>query len=308
MISISKKRITEILSDKFAYSHVKNAAEIQSLSGTYVKARSTKSFGDKKLLADMAASIEDLNVFGLKHYVVNNDRFFYYIYLYDLSSKELLTIIEAEEIGKYRTAAVTALAVNKLRKLSMKNLAIIGTGFQAKQQLNSILLNNSMFDNIYIFSPNTENRNKFVMEFSQQYPNINFVNSENEKCALKESDVIVTATNSLSPVIHRQYLKENFLIIGIGAATPYCIEIDQNIIQDCDLVLVDDKEQAKLESGDILNPVSKGLLKWEEVFNFSDIFDTTFNLQENKNKIFFKSLGIALWDVAIAKGIYDLSK
>ena len=57
-----------------------------------------------------------------------------------MSSKELLTIIEAEEIGKYRTAAVTALAVNKLRKPFMKNLSIIGTGFQARQQLNSILL------------------------------------------------------------------------------------------------------------------------------------------------------------------------
>jgi ornithine cyclodeaminase/alanine dehydrogenase-like protein (mu-crystallin family) len=60
-----------------------------------------------------------------------------------------------------------------------------------------------------------------------------------------------------------------------------------------------------LESGDLLNPISKGMLNWNNVFNLSELFE--YNLNKNKNKIFFKSLGIALWDIAIAKGIYDLT-
>ena len=89
--------------------------------------RSTKSFGNNKLLADMSALIKDMGVFGIKHYVVHNSKFSYYIYLFDFNTKELLTVLEAEEIGKFRTAAVTSLVIEKLRTIYMKNLSIIGT-------------------------------------------------------------------------------------------------------------------------------------------------------------------------------------
>jgi ornithine cyclodeaminase/alanine dehydrogenase-like protein (mu-crystallin family) len=306
VITISNTQISDILSEEFAFDCVKKGIESQSNRNSYVMPRSTKSFGNNKLLADMSALIEDMNVFGLKHYVVNNSKFNYYIYLYDFSTKELLTVLEAEEIGKHRTAAVTSLVIEKLRTKAMKNLSIIGTGFQAKQQLSSILNINSNFADIYVYSPNEKNRNNFVKSFKNKFPEINFINCATEKSATIQSDVIITATNSSSPVIHREYLKNNFLIIAMGAATPYFIEVDENIIQNCDLVLVDDKEQAKLESGDLLNPISKGMLNWTNVFNLSELFEH--DLRFNKNKIFFKSLGIALWDVAIAKGIYDFAK
>ena len=122
--------------------------------------------------------------------------------------------------------------------------------------------------------------------------------------ALINSDVIITATNSAKPVINYNYLKDQYLIVGMGAATPYYIEIDEETIANCNLVIADDIDQAKLESGDLLNPVSKGLLQWEDVIYFSDIFKSHFKLSENKNKIFFKSLGIATWDVSIANDIY----
>ena len=305
MITISNTQISNILSDKFAYECVKKGIESQSKGYSYVMPRSTKSFGNNKLLADMSALIKDMGVFGIKHYVVHNSKFSYYIYVYDFSTKELLTVLEAEEIGKFRTAAVTSLVIEKLRTVSMKNLSIIGTGFQAKQQLSSILNINSNFEDVYIYSPTEKNRNNFVKNFKNKFPDINFINCSNEKSALIQSDIIITATNSSSPVIHNEYLKDSFLIIAMGAATPYFIEIDENIIQNCDFVLVDDKEQAKLESGDLLNPISKGILNWNNVFDLSEVFEH--NLNKNKNKIFFKSLGIALWDIAIAKGIYDLA-
>ena len=306
MITISKNKINNILSEQFAYDCVLRGIKSQSNRSTYVNPRSAKSFGNNKLIADMAASIEDMQVFGFKHYTVNNGRYYYYIYLYDFLSKELLTVMEAEKIGKYRTAAVTSLAIDKLRTSKMKNLSIIGTGFQAKQQLNSILACNAKFNKIFIYSLSDHNREIFVTEFKNKYKELEFVNCPDEKSALIDSDVIVTATNSEFPVIHNQYLKDNYLIIGMGAATPYFIEIDQNIIGNCDLILVDDKDQAKLESGDLLSPISKGISNWNNVLNFSEIFEKNFDLN-NKNKIFFKSLGIALWDIAIAKGIYDLA-
>ena len=81
-------------------------------------------------------------------------------------------------------------------------------------------------------------------------------------------------------------------------------QIDEKTIANCNLVIADDIDQAKLESGDLLNPVSKGLLQWKDVIYFSDIFKPEFKLSYEKNKIFFKSLGIATWDVSIANDIY----
>ena len=301
---INHSIVTELISMELAYDSVESVMKMQSNGSVYLKPRTTKSFGDSKLLADMTASIPEMNVFGIKHYVVNDGKYFYYIYLYDFHDKNLLAILEAEEIGRYRTAAVTSLAINKLRTKEMNNLAIIGTGFQAQQQLKSVITSNEDFNKIYIFSPNQSRRTKFVRDFQKLFAKQEFVNCESMEDALINSDVIITATNSAKPVINYNYLKDQYLIVGMGAATPYYIEIDEETIANCNLVIADDIDQAKLESGDLLNPVSKGLLQWEDVIYFSDIFKSHFKLSENKNKIFFKSLGIATWDVSIANDIY----
>ena len=301
---INHSIVTELISMELAYDSVESVMKMQSDGSVYLKPRTTKSFGDSKLLADMTASIPEMNVFGIKHYVVNNGKYFYYIYLYDFQDKNLLAILEAEEIGRYRTAAVTSLAINKLRTKEMNNLAIIGTGFQAQQQLKSVITSNEDFNKIYIFSPNQSRRTKFVRDFQKLFAKQEFVNCESMEDALINSDVIITATNSAKPVINYNYLKDQYLIIGMGAATPYYIEIDEETIANCNLVIADDIDQAKLESGDLLNPASKGLLQWKDVIYFSDIFKSHFKLSENKNKIFFKSLGIATWDVSIANDIY----
>ena len=301
---INHSIVTELISMELAYDSVESVMKMQSDGSVYLKPRTTKSFGDSKLLADMTASIPEMNVFGIKHYVVNNGKYFYYIYLYDFHDKNLLAILEAEEIGRYRTAAVTSLAINKLRTKEMNYLAIIGTGFQAHQQLKSVITSNEDFNKIYIFSPNQSRRTKFVRDFQKLFAKQEFVNCESMKDALINSDVIITATNSAKPVINYNYLKDQYLIIGMGAATPYYIEIDEETIANCNLVIADDIDQAKLESGDLLNPASKGLLQWKDVIYFSDIFKSHFKLSENKNKIFFKSLGIATWDVSIANDIY----
>ena len=301
---INHSIVTELISMELAYDSVESVMKMQSDGSVYLKPRTTKSFGDSKLLADMTASIPEMNVFGIKHYVVNNGKYFYYIYLYDFQDKNLLAILEAEEIGRYRTAAVTSLAINKLRTKEMNNLAIIGTGFQAHQQLKSVITSNADFNKIYIFSPNQSRRTKFVRDFQKLFAKQEFVNCESMEDALINSDVIITATNSAKPVINYNYLKDQYLIIGMGAATPYYIEIDDETISNCNLIIADDIDQAKLESGDLLNPASKGLLQWKDVIYFSDIFKSHFKLSENKNKIFFKSLGIATWDVSIANDIY----
>ena len=301
---INHSIVTELISMELAYDSVESVMKMQSDGSVYLKPRTTKSFGDSKLLADMTASIPEMNVFGIKHYVVNDGKYFYYIYLYDFQDKNLLAILEAEEIGRYRTAAVTSLAINKLRTKEMNNLAIIGTGFQAHQQLKSVIASNADFNKIYIFSPNQSRRTKFVRDFQKLFAKQEFVNCESMEDALINSDVIITATNSAKPVINYNYLKDQYLIIGMGAATPYYIEIDEETISNCNLIIADDIDQAKLESGDLLNPASKGLLQWKDVIYFSDIFKSHFKLSENKNKIFFKSLGIATWDVSIANDIY----
>ena len=271
---------------ELAYDSVESVMKMQSDGSVYLKPRTTKSFGDSKLLADMTASIPEMNVFGIKHYVVNDGKYFYYIYLYDFQDKNLLAILEAEEIGRYRTAAVTSLAINKLRTKEMNNLAIIGTGFQAHQQLKSVITSNADFNKIYIFSPNQSRRTKFVRDFQKLFAKQEFVNCESMKDALINSDVIITATNSAKPVIDYNYLKDQYLIIGMGAAPPYYIEIDEETIANCNLIISDDIDQAKLESGDLLNPASKGLLQWKDVIYFSDIFKSHLNYLKIKIKSF----------------------
>ena len=78
---INHSIVSELISMELAYNSVESVMKMQSDGSVYLKPRTTKSFGDSKLSADMTASIPEMNVFGIKHYVVNNGKYFYYIYL-----------------------------------------------------------------------------------------------------------------------------------------------------------------------------------------------------------------------------------
>jgi ornithine cyclodeaminase/alanine dehydrogenase-like protein (mu-crystallin family) len=113
-------------------------------------------------------------------------------------------------------------------------------------------------------------------------------------------DIVVTATTSRDPVLRGDWLREGALVCAIGANDPRSRELDAQVITRATLVCCDSLEDAKLESGDLIEPIAAGRLDWLEVHELHDIVAGEIpGRQSDDDVVVFKSNGIAPWDLAI---------
>jgi ornithine cyclodeaminase/alanine dehydrogenase-like protein (mu-crystallin family) len=113
-------------------------------------------------------------------------------------------------------------------------------------------------------------------------------------------DVVVTATTAKDPVLRGDWLSEGALVCAIGANDPGARELDAQVIVRATLVCCDSLEDAKLESGDLIEPVAGGQLDWLEVQELHQIVSGELpGRQSDADVVVFKSNGIAPWDLAI---------
>jgi alanine dehydrogenase len=115
-----------------------------------------------------------------------------------------------------------------------------------------------------------------------------------------EQDIVVTVTTSKDPVLRGEWLKDGALVCAVGANEPQARELDNVVLERAVLVCCDSLEQAKLESGDLIEPVERGVLDWLEVHELQEVVAGELPGRSSPDDIVvFKSNGIAAWDVAI---------
>jgi ornithine cyclodeaminase/alanine dehydrogenase-like protein (mu-crystallin family) len=113
-------------------------------------------------------------------------------------------------------------------------------------------------------------------------------------------DVVVTATTSRDPVLRGEWLHPGALVCAIGANDPRHRELDNIVLERAAFVCCDSREQAKLESGDLIEPVEAGVLDWLEVHELQEVVAGELSgRQADGDIVLFKSNGLAAWDIAI---------
>ena len=114
-------------------------------------------------------------------------------------------------------------------------------------------------------------------------------------------DVVVTATTSTDPVLRGEWLGEGALVCAIGANDPRARELDNVVLERAAFVCCDSREQARLESGDLIEPVAGGVLDWLEVHELQEVVvGAVQGRSSERDVVVFKSNGLAAWDVAIS--------
>ena len=112
---------------------------------------------------------------------------------------------------------------------------------------------------------------------------------------------VVTATTSKDPVLRGDWLRAGALVCAIGANDPRARELDAQVLTRASFVCCDSIEDAKLESGDLIDPVAAGQLDWLEVHELHEVVaGDVAGRQSDDDVVLFKSNGIAAWDIAIA--------
>jgi alanine dehydrogenase len=249
----------------------------------------------------MAASDLELGLAGLKTYGVSEGGAKFVVVLFAVDHAEVLALIEADKLGQLRTGAASAVAARHLAKPGAKSLGVIGTGWQAETQVQCIRAALPELERVVAYSRKEEALAAFCARFGAEA-------GEYLKDAA-EMDVVVTITSSKDPVLRGEWLKPGALVCAVGANRIQSRELDNAVLERAAFVCCDSKEQAKIEAGDLVEPVERGVLDWLEVHELAEVVGGELDGRAHDDDIvLFKSLGIAAEDLAVGALVLERAR
>jgi len=223
--------------------------------------------------------------------------------LFSRETGELLALMNASEITAIRTAAVSAVATRLLAREDACELAIIGAGVQARTHLTAITCVRAI-KRARIVARNFEHAQILVDEMQPKFPFPIEAVRKNEE-AVRGADLIVTATSSLEPVICHDWISPGAHVNAIGTHSPTSREVDSATMAAA-RIFVDRRESALNESGDYLLAAKEGVVGPESIVGeIGELLIGTKSGRSSATQItLFKSLGLAIEDVACAEYLY----
>ncbi|MFZ1220208.1 MAG: ornithine cyclodeaminase family protein [Chthoniobacterales bacterium] len=212
------------------------------------------------------------------------------IALFDPKTGEPLALMDGRYITEMRTAAVSAVATDALASPDAKVLALLGAGVQGRAHLET-LARVRRFQEIRIWNRNPERAERFAKEHG--------VKSMTLEAAVRDADLVVTATSAHEPFLKGEWLKPGAHVNAVGASRPNWRELDDAAM--ANVVVVDSYEGARNEAGDV---ILAGITPYAEL---GEVLNGTKRVDPGATTI-FKSLGMAVEDVAAAKLVYEASR
>jgi ornithine cyclodeaminase/alanine dehydrogenase-like protein (mu-crystallin family) len=228
-------------------------------------------------------------------------------FLFDIETSELVAIIQAHLISKYRTCAVTATAVKHLSPPEASVVGMYGAGRQAEAQIEAITLVRPI-RRVRVYSRTAEKREAFARKMSERL-GIEVVPVAAPEEVPGDADIVITITSAETPVLHGDWIRRPCLVVGAGANHWYEREIDGTLVGRAALIVVDEKEQAKVEGGDLLWAIGHGLLTWDRVEELGDAVIGRVPLPDlSKELVLFESHGVAITDMAVSRVAYERAR
>ena len=303
---ISESEVRQLLTMPAAINAVEEVSRKQADATVVIHPRRRFELPERGYFHYMAALETVEGYVAMKQYTYVKGKLCFLVTLYSTKSGELLALLEADWLGRMRTGAASGVATKYLAKKLAKSAAIIGTGGQARTQLEAIH-NVRMLDAVYVYGRDVARRNKFCDEMSEQLGVTCYAMGSSAE-AVKSAEIICTATTSSQPVLHGEDLAPGVHINAIGANHAHKQELDEAAVTRANLVFVDSLAQSNQEAGDLIIPFAKHPERWAEVHELADLVAGKVPSRTNDVQIsLFKSNGIAAWDLAVAVKVYTLA-
>ena len=212
------------------------------------------------------------------------------ILLFRADTGEPLAVMDGRLITEMRTAAVSAAATKYLAPPGSRVLALLGSGVQAEAHLEA-LSHLHPYDEIRVWSRTPEHAARFAGAHGATATSL--------EAAVRGADVIVTATNALEPILRGEWLKPGAHVNAVGSPLPNRRELDDQAMRH--RLVVDSREAVLKESGDV---ILSGAPIYAEI---GEIFAGLKPAPREETTI-FKSVGLAIEDVATARLVYDIAR
>jgi ornithine cyclodeaminase len=261
-------------------------------------------------LGTMPAYLASIGMMGLKVISVfpGNHRSQYdshigAVMLFETTHGQLLAIVDASEITAIRTAAVSGVATRALAREDAHDLTIMGAGVQAKSHLAAMLVARKI-DRVRVWSRNPESARAFAERESRRH-GISIVAVDDARQAVDGADLVCTTTSSPKPILFGDWLQPGTHINAVGSSVSFTRELSTSAMIKSKL-FVDRRESTLNEAGDFLIPRQEGAITDDHIKGeIGDILlGKTKGRESNAEITVFKSLGLAVEDVASAHHVY----
>jgi len=253
----------------------------------------------------MAAADFDAGYCGLKIYTsIRGGALRFVIALFKADSGKLVALLEADYLGQMRTGAASGVATRLMARADARTCGIIGSGIQARTQLEAVAAVRKL-EEVRVFSRNVERCDAFCREMSIRL-GIKVLAAANSEYAVRDTDIVIAATSSATPVVFGEWLTPEAHINAIGANFPQKHELDEEAVRRCGIIVVDSREQARLEAGDLIQVLGEDASAWAAVRELSDVVTGKLAGRTHDRQLtLFKSSGVAIEDITVAAMVYE---
>jgi len=227
----------------------------------------------------------ELGYAGLKSYVWLEGGTPFVVVLFSLAHARLEAVVEADLLGRLRTAAASAVAAKRLARPEACTLGIFGCGRQAATHV-AALRAALPIERVVVAGRDPGRLAAFCAEHRCEP-------GDPSAC-----DVVVTVTTAREPVLRGSGLSPGATVIAVGANDPSLRELDDAVLERAALVCCDSIEQSQLEAGDLI-----GRVDWSRVRELQNLHER----DRDDDIVVFKSNGLAAWDLAAAARVVELA-
>jgi alanine dehydrogenase len=223
---------------------------------------------------------------------------------YDHETGRLLALMEGAYITAVRTGATSGLATRYLARENSTVVGIVGSGIQAETQLEAVCCVRPVTA-ARVYSSTPSHAASFAVRMSAKLE-IDVRPVDGARDAVEGCDIVVAATSAKSPVVKGEWVSSGTHINGVGSHTPDARELDADAVRKSKVV-VDWFEAALQEAGDLLIPMAEGVITRDQIY--AELGELAAGRKPGRTGVkevtFFKSVGLAIEDVAVAKLVYE---
>jgi alanine dehydrogenase len=306
-LHISEAEVRAILTMPLAVAAVEEISRKQALGEATVHPRRRFELPGSGFFHYMAAADFASGFVATKQYTYVRGKLRFLVMLFEMASGDLVAVIEADYMGQMRTGAASGVATKFLARKDARIAAIIGTGGQARTQLEAIATVRTL-ESARAFGRDAARREKFCAEMTERLGiPVTPANSVTE--AVRGADIVTTATTTSNPIVFGADLAQGVHINAIGANHANKRELDAEAVASADVIVVDSVEQSRQEAGDLIIAFHGDEICWTGVKKLSDVVAGKASGRTSDNEVtLFKSNGIASWDLAVGMKVHALAK
>jgi ornithine cyclodeaminase/alanine dehydrogenase-like protein (mu-crystallin family) len=306
-LHITESEVRQVLTMPLAIDAVEEVSRKEAAGEVVVHARRRFELPSGGFFHYMAAADFAAGFIAMKQYTYVRGKMRFLVPLYEIASGDLAAMIEADYMGQLRTGGASGVATKFLAPRGASVVAIIGTGGQARTQLEAIAAVRKL-KSARVYGRNAERRKQFAESMSQKLAiPVEPANSSAE--VTRGAQIICTATTASQPVLTAADIPSGAHINAIGANHAHKRELDGPAVAAANLIVVDSIEQSRQEAGDLILAFQNDESRWNKVKILSDVVAGKTPGRATDSEItLFKSNGIASWDLAVAMRVFAEAK